>query len=93
MGKTISATDTVRRFSEILNSIKYRGDRYTILRSGKPVASILPAEATLKEKTLEELIALLNKIPKMGNEVEKFKNDLKEILKSQPSIPEKSRWA
>jgi hypothetical protein len=30
MEKTISATDAVRKFSEILNSIKYRGDLYFI---------------------------------------------------------------
>ncbi len=34
MAKTISATDVVRRFSDILNSIKYRGNHFIILRGG-----------------------------------------------------------
>ncbi len=32
MEKSISVTEAVRRFSEILNSKKCRGDHYTILR-------------------------------------------------------------
>jgi antitoxin (DNA-binding transcriptional repressor) of toxin-antitoxin stability system len=36
--KTITATEAVRKFSEILNSIKYAGADYTIMRGGKPVA-------------------------------------------------------
>jgi hypothetical protein len=31
MEKVVSATDMVRKFSEILNSIKYKGDCYTVV--------------------------------------------------------------
>ena len=50
MEKTVSATEAVRKFSELLNSIKYRGDRYTILKGGEPVAFIGPLEASFKGK-------------------------------------------
>lgn len=59
MEKTISATEAVRKFSEILNSIKYRGNHYTIMRGGKPIASIYPVERPLKERTLNELKTLI----------------------------------
>ncbi len=93
MEKTINATEAVRKFSEILNSIKYRGNHYLIVRGGKPVASISPVEVSVKERSLGELKELLKKIPRLGDEAEKFEVDLKEIIKHQPSMPEKSRWA
>lgn len=91
MEKTVSATEAVRKFSEILNSIKYRGDHYTVLRGGKPVASISPVE--MSSKTLGELKGLLGNIPRLGDEVESFDKDLKEIIKHQPSMPVKNKWA
>ncbi len=93
MEKTVSATEAVRKFSEILNSIKYRGNHYTILRGGKPVASICPVEMPIKERTLGELRELLKKLPRLGDEAERFERDLKEIIKHQPSMPEKNKWA
>lgn len=36
MNVPISSTEAVRNFSELLNNIKYRGDRYTVIRGGKP---------------------------------------------------------
>lgn len=92
MEKAISATEAVRKFSEILNSIKYRGNHYTIMRSGKPIASICPVERPLKERTLGELRDLIKKLPHLGDEIERFEMDLKEIIKHQPSMPEENRW-
>jgi antitoxin (DNA-binding transcriptional repressor) of toxin-antitoxin stability system len=92
VGKTVSATEAVRKFSEILNSIKYRGDCYTIVRGGKPVASICPVEVPLKERSLGELKGLLKNIPRLGTEAERFEKDLKEILKHQPYLPKENKW-
>ena len=44
MQTAISSTEAVRNFSELLNNIKYRGDRYTVIRGGKPAASLVPVE-------------------------------------------------
>ena len=41
MEKRISATRAVRDFSEVLNTIKFKGVQYIIERGGKPVASIM----------------------------------------------------
>jgi len=93
MDKTITATEAVRKFSEILNSVKYRGDRYTILRGGSPVASLFPVEISTEEKVLGELKRLLKSLPKLGEEAEKFAQDLKEIRKYQPSLAKDGQWA
>lgn len=51
MEKTITATEAIRKFSEILNAIKYKGNHYTILRGKKAIAFISPIEEHLKERT------------------------------------------
>lgn len=93
MTKTITATEAVRKFSEILNSIKYTGNDYTIMRGGKPVATIRPAEAHAKALTLGDFAGLVKSLPTLGEEAERFKKDVKEALKYPPSMPEKDKWA
>lgn len=92
MEKTISATEVVRKFSEILNSIKYKGESYTIVRGGKKVASLSPLEIPFKERSLGELKTLAKNIPKLGDEADRFRKDLEEILEHQPSMPKEDRW-
>ena len=87
MEKIISAKEAIRRFSEILNDIKYRGESYTIVRRGKKVASICPVGVPLKERSLGELGTLLKNIPRLGDEAERFGRDLKKILEHRPSMP------
>jgi hypothetical protein len=93
MEKVVSATDVVRQFSEILNSIKYKGDCYTVVRGRKAVAFICPIEKGPKGKSLGELRELLKNLPPLGSEVERFQEDLKAIMKNQPSLPKGNRWA
>lgn len=91
MLKTVTATEAVWKFSEILNSVNYRGDRYEIIRGGKPVASICPVEKHNKECVLADLRELQKKLPRLGDEAEKFEMDLKGIARRQPVMPETNR--
>ncbi|HEX9020860.1 MAG TPA: type II toxin-antitoxin system prevent-host-death family antitoxin [Nitrospirota bacterium] len=93
MTKTITATEAVRKFSEILNSIKYKGDHYTVVRGGKPVASITPVETTVKTMVLGDLPGLVKTLPPLGEEAERFKKDILKALKHQPLLPETHKWA
>lgn len=93
MTKTITATEAVRKFSEILNSIKYTGNDYTIMRGGKPVATIRPAETHAKALTLGDLAGLVKSLPALGDEAERFQKDIREAHKQQPHMPEKDKWA
>ena len=92
MIKTISATDAVRTFSELLNAIKYKGEFYTILRGGKPAATIGPAEKAIGERTLKELAIVLKTMPRLEDD-DKFAADIEAMISSQPATPEKSSWA
>ncbi|MEW6410277.1 MAG: type II toxin-antitoxin system Phd/YefM family antitoxin [Nitrospirota bacterium] len=92
MEKTISATEAVRRFSELLNTIKFKGNHYIILRGGKPVASMVPVEVSSKGHTIGEIKELLKKIPRLGDEANLFEIDLREIIRCQPGLPEEDKW-
>jgi len=94
MEKKISATEAVRKFSEILSHVHYRGDSYTIIRGGKTVASLmpLPHESKSRTRTLGELIRLLAGIPKLGDESEAFESDIQAALKELPAPPGGDPW-
>ena len=92
MEKVITATEAVKDFSALLNSIKFRGDRYIIQRSGKPVASMLPFKEATKSRPLKELKLILDELPRLKEDTEGFAADLEALRKHQPSLPEGSPW-
>ena len=92
MEKAVSATEAVRKFSEILNSVRYRGESFTIIRGGKPVASISPVENLPKRKPLRDLGELVRSLPRLGKEADRFGKDLKDIRKHQPTLPKEAKW-
>ena len=91
MIKTISATDAVRTFSELLNAIKYKGESYTIIRGGKPAATIGPAEKSTGGRTLRELAVILKKMPSLEDD-DTFAADVEAVINNQPSTPERVPW-
>ncbi|MGD8952539.1 MAG: hypothetical protein PVI34_05325 [Desulfobacterales bacterium] len=92
MEKRISATRAVREFSELLNTIKFRGVNYIIERGGKPIASMKSIDETIHPMTLGELKPLLNKLPRLEEELDAFASDLEEISKSQPLMSVGDLW-
>ena len=92
MEKRISATRAVRDFSEVLNTIKFKGAHYIIERGGKPVASMKPIDEKTDLKTLGELKALLKKLPRLNEELNAFSEDLEDIRKDQPPIAMEDLW-
>jgi antitoxin (DNA-binding transcriptional repressor) of toxin-antitoxin stability system len=57
----ISATETARRFSELMNRVRYRGESFIVERGGKPICEILPAKPP--KFTGGELANLLSSLP------------------------------
>jgi antitoxin (DNA-binding transcriptional repressor) of toxin-antitoxin stability system len=93
MVKRISATRAVRDFSEVLNTIKFKGIHYIIERGGKPVASMTPIVEEKNLKTLGELKGLLKKLPRLNEELEAFAADLEDVWKDQPLMAKGDLWA
>ena len=92
MEKRISATRAVREFSEVLNTIKFKGVHYIIERGGKPIASMKSIDENLDPMTLGELKTLLKKLPRLGQELDAFASDLEEISRNQPLMSTGDLW-
>ena len=92
MEEIVSATRAVREFSDLLNSIKFKGRTVIIERGGKPVARMTPVEPPGKTARLKDLPRLLQDLPELGTEAEALEKDLREIAKDQPPLPPGSPW-
>ena len=82
----ISATETTRRFSEMMNRVRYRGESFVVERGGKPVCEILPARPT--RFSGRELADLLRSLPKPDEE---YLALVEQLSAKQPTVAE-SRW-
>ena len=92
MEESISATRAVREFSDLLNSIKFKGRTVIIERGGKPIARMVPVEPPGKTVRLKDLPRLLGDLPELGVEAEALGEDLREIAKTQPPLPSVAPW-
>jgi len=88
----ITSTEAARGFSALLNGIRYRGERYTILRGGKPVATMGPVEGAAVARTLGEIPELLQSLPRVDPEDKDFGADVAQASRAQPPLPETSPW-
>ncbi len=93
MEKRISATQAVRDFSEVLNTIKFKGVHYIIERGGKPIASMKSIDQKPDPMTLDDLKTVLNKLPRLEEELDAFASDLEAISRNQPLMPAGDIWA
>lgn len=92
MRVAISSTEAVRNFSELLNNIKYRGDRYTVIRGGKPAAALVPVEPASAGATLADLRQILQTLPHLDSSDTAFAADVIAAVNAQPSMPEALPW-
>ena len=92
MEKRISATRAVRDFSEVLNTIKFKGVHYIIERGGKPIATMKSIDDKIDYMTLGDLKALLKKLPRLEEELDAFASDLEEISGNQPLMSSEDLW-
>ena len=85
METRITATELARSLSDVLNRVRYKEERFVIVRNGEPVATLAPAGPTTPTvgMTLRELVALLKDNPMP----EGLADDLEEIQASQPPPP------
>ena len=80
METTITATELARGLSDILNRVRYRGERFIVERGGEPVAVLEPV-GVRPAATLGEFMLRLSTLPIPD---EGFANDLEEVQASQP---------
>jgi len=86
MKSRISASEAARKFSELLNRVRYRGESFVVERAGKPICEILPAKPPGFNGA--ELASLLRSLPKPDDE---YLAIVEELTAKQPSVAE-SEW-
>ena len=78
--KTITATDAARRFSDVLNQVRYQSMEFDIVRGKEVVARLVPA-APLGGIALDRLDDLVRSLPRLGpREAEVFARDIERGL-------------
>lgn len=82
METRITATELAKSLSDVLNRVRYRGEKFLIVRNGEPIATMGPA-APVPGITLRELLTLLKDL---GSPDEDFADDLGAIHSSQPKV-------
>lgn len=86
---TATVTDVARHFSDYLNRVAYSGDRFILVRGGKPLAEL---KACSTAKKMSDLPDILRSLPSLSaNELDSFEDDLKALRKSVP-MEESSPW-
>ncbi len=92
MQTAISSTEAVRNFSELLNNIKYRGDRYTVIRGGKATATLGPAEPARPDTVMADLREIVRALPKLDSTDKGFEDDVRELAQTQPPMQKAATW-
>jgi len=80
--RRLSATDAARRFSEVLNRVAYRGERFVIERGGEAVCEMVPPGRGFL--SLAELAELLRSLPAPDPA---YWTDVSKAATGQPHVP------
>ena len=87
METKITATDLAKSLSDVLNRVRYRGERFIIERNGEPIATLAPV-GPAPGATLSEIVSRLKGLRMPGDG---FADDLEAIQAEQQPIGE-SPW-
>lgn len=84
-----SVTDVLRNFSEYINRVVYRRERFVLVRGGKPVAELSPVPSGTR---LGDLPALLAGLPRLGEDAEAFAADVEAARAELEARPPEDPW-
>lgn len=87
METTITATQLAKGLSEVLNRVKYRGERFVVQRNGEIVAVIEPAN-TKPGITVSEFIARVGDLKMPGDGFA----DALEAIQAEQGLAEMPEW-
>jgi antitoxin (DNA-binding transcriptional repressor) of toxin-antitoxin stability system len=90
MKLAVTITDVLRNFSDYINRVAYRGERFVLLRGGKPVAELTPIPAGTR---LGDLGAVLASVPRLSEaEADAFAKDLERARTEITAAPPRDPW-
>src|SRR5208283_1222898 len=90
MKSEISATDAVRRFSEVLNRVQCRNETFIVTRRGEPMCEIVPVRPAAF--TGRDLVGLLRSLPHPDKE---YLDAVEDLVRNQPPAQRsrRPRWS
>ena len=87
---SLSLTEVVRNFSEYVNRVAYRGERFILLKGRKPIAELRPIHTGIR---LGELEALLHSLPALTPvEAEALAADMQAARTQLPQETLRNPW-
>ena len=87
---SLSVTEMVRGFSDYVNRVAYRGERFILLRGRRPVAELRPIPSG---RLLGELEAVLRSLPALTPaEAEDYAADIEEARARLPPDEPRDPW-
>lgn len=85
-----SVTEVARNFAEYINRVAYRGERFVLVRGGRPVAELRPVPTG---RRLSELPELLASLPALDSaDCEAFAADVAAARAAMNSAPNRDPW-
>ena len=91
MKRILSVTEAARNFSDLINRAFYKGESSLLLRSGQPVASLVPV--TPEAITGSELADIWGSLPHLSQEeAEEFGKDIDDAREAANQPPEDPSW-
>lgn len=90
MKRNVSVTEVLRNFADYINRVAYRGERFVLLRGGKPVAELLPVPAGARLGDLPGLLATLPRLSK--REAEALAEDIALGRAELNAVPPRDPW-
>ncbi len=86
----VSVTEVARNFSEYLDRVVHRGEDFTLVRRGRPVAHLAPVP---RGSRLGDLSDLLERIPRLDpSEAEALGRDIDSAREELDARPLEDRW-
>lgn len=87
----LSVTDVARNFSEYINRVAYKGDRFVLVKGGREVAELKPVP---KGRRLSELAFLLKTSAKLTpDEADSFEKDVESARTEMNEAEVRNPWA
>lgn len=87
MSERVTATEAARRFSDLLNRVRYERETFVIVRGREEVGQLAPVPSSPEPLTLRGLFELMGEA---GRPDDQFADDLAEIQASQRPIGDSS---
>ena len=89
--RSVSVTEVARSFSEYLNRVAFRGERFILTRGSKEIAELRPLR---RGTPLRDFVAGLVAGPSLSvDDTEAFRRDVEDARRRAAALPVRDPWS